>query len=140
MELELEELVNNIFNRQPQPKKSFQLQFIEKLSVKEVFEFLITFFTEGAKYKYGIDYPNGKTTVDLSKWKEKELQLMKDYFASIYFILNIEIHKESESKHIDFNLMSYHNQVIGKETPLNTLKFTLKSGELIYVVSFDHLM
>ena len=44
MELELEELVNNIFNRQPQPKKSFQLQFIENLSVKEVFEFLITFF------------------------------------------------------------------------------------------------
>jgi hypothetical protein len=140
MEIELDELVNNIFNKQPQSPKSFQLQFIENLDVKEIFEFLVTFFTEGAKYKYGIDYPNGKTTVDLSKWKEKELQLMKDYFASIYFKLNLEIHKESESKHIDFNLMSYHNQVIGNETPLNTLKFTLKSGELIYVISFEHLL
>ena len=65
MEIELDELVNNIFNRQPQAPKSFQIQFIENLDVKEIFEFLVTFFTEGAKYKYGIDYPNGKTTVDL---------------------------------------------------------------------------
>ena len=55
MEIELDELVNNIFNRQPQAPKSFQIQFIENLDVKEIFEFLVTFFTEGAKYKYGID-------------------------------------------------------------------------------------
>ena len=140
MEIELDELVNNIFNKQPQSPKSFQLQFIENLDVKEIFEFLVTFFTEGAKYKYGINSTDGKTTVDLSIWKEKELQAMKDYFASIYFKLNLEIYKESESNHIDFNLMSYHNQVIGNETPLNTLKFTLKAGTLIYVISFDHLL
>ena len=140
MELELEELVNNIFNRQPQPKKSFQLQFIENLSVKEVFEFLITFFTEGAKYKYGTENSDGKTTVDLSKWTQKELKIMEEYFASVFFKLNVEIYEASKSKHIDFNLMSYRKQVIGKNTPLNTLKFPLYTQNTIYVISFDYLV
>ena len=140
MELELEELVNNIFNRQPQPKKSFQLQFIENLSVKEVFEFLITFFTEGAKYKYGTENKEGKITVDISKWTQKELKIMEDYFASICFKLNVEIYEASKSKHIDFNLMSYSKQVIGKNTPLNTLKFPLYTQNTIYVIGFDYLV
>jgi len=140
MELELEDLVNNIFNRQPQPKKSFQLQFIENLSVKEVFEFLITFFTEGAKYKYGSKTSDGKTTVDLSKWTQKELNTMEEYFASVFFKLNVEIYEASKSKHIDFNLMSYRKQVIGKNTPLNTLKFPLYTQNTIYVISFDYLV
>jgi len=140
MELELEELVNNIFNRQPQPKKSFQLQFIEKLSVKEVFEFLITFFTEGAKYKYGKENSEGKITVDISTWSKKQLTLMEEYFASICFKLSVEIYEVSKSKHIDFNLMSYNKQVIGNNTPLNTLKFPLYTQNTIYVIGFDYLV
>ena len=140
MELELEDLVNNIFNRQPQPKKSFQLQFIENLSVKEVFEFLITFFTEGSKYKYGTENSEGKITVDISKWTQKELKIMEDYFASVFFKLNVEIYETSKSKHINFNLMSYSKQVIGKNTPLNTLKFPLYTQNTIYVISFDYLV
>ena len=140
MELELEDLVNNIFNRQPQPNKSFQLQFIENLSVKEIFEFLITFFTEGAKYKYGTENSEGKITVDISKWTKKQLTTMEDYFASIFFKLKLETYEVSKSKHIDFNLMGYNKQVIGKNTPLNTLNFPLYTQNTIYVISFDYLV
>ena len=77
MELELDELVNNIFNRQPKPAKSIQLQFIENLSITEIFEFLISFFTEGAKYKYGETKGDPNTKVDITKWTNKELDLMK---------------------------------------------------------------
>ena len=140
MELELEDLVNNIFNRQPQPNKSFQLQFIENLSVKEIFEFLITFFTEGAKYKYGTENSEGKITVDISKWTKKQLTTMEDYFASVFFKLNIETYEVAKSKHIDFNLMGYNKQVIGNNTPLNTLKFPLYTPKTVYVISFDYLV
>ena len=140
MELELEDLVNNIFNRQPQPNKSFQLQFIENLSVKEIFEFLITFFTEGAKYKYGTENSEGKITVDISKWTKKQLTTMEDYFASVFFKLNLETYEVSKSKHINFNLMGYNKQVIGNNTQLNTLKFPLYTPKTVYVISFDYLV
>ena len=53
MELSVEDLVSRIFYKLPQDEKSIQLQFVENLDLKEMFEFLLTFFTEGAKFRYG---------------------------------------------------------------------------------------
>ena len=86
MELSVEELVWNIFNKQPQPEKSIQLQFVENLDLREMFEFGLTFFTEGAKYKYG----NEKGKIEIDKLTEKEINIMKEYFKSIGFKLNIK--------------------------------------------------
>ena len=138
MELELDELVNNIFNRQPKPAKSIQLQFIENLSITEIFEFLISFFTEGAKYKYGEDKGNPNTKVDITKWTNKELDLMKEYFSSISFKLNVDILDSKE--HSFSSIITYKNIPINSSTALKELKFPIRVGSLIYVLSFDYLV
>ena len=138
MELELDELVNNIFNRQPKPAKSIQLQFIENLSITEIFEFLISFFTEGAKYKYGETKGDPNTKVDITKWTNKELDLMKEYFSSISFKLNVDILDSKE--HSISSINTYKNISINSSTTLKELKFPIRVGPLIYVLSFDYLV
>ena len=137
MELELEELVNNIFNRQPQPSKSIQLQFIENLSTREIFEFLLSFFTEGAKYKFGEDKTDPNTKVDISKWTTKELDLMKEYFASISFKLNVNIVNILNKN--NKKIKSYKDNDINESTPLKNLPFPIFIGNFVYIISFDYL-
>jgi len=138
MELELDELVNNIFNRQPKPAKCIQLQFIENLSISEIFEFLISFFTEGAKYKYGEDKSDPNTKVDITKWTHKELDLMKEYFASIGFKLIVDI-MENNPTTIS-SIKNYKSINITNQTKLTELKFSIGVGTLVYVISFDYLV
>lgn len=138
MEVELLDLVYNIFNRQPKPAKSIQLQFIENLSIQEIFEFLLTFFTEGAKYKYGEDKSDPNTKVDISKWTDSELNNMKEYFASISFILNV---KKNTIDTIDANsLISYKDKLINETVPLKELSFSITIGISVFTISFDYLV
>ena len=138
MEIELHDLVNNIFNRQPRPAKSIQLQFIENLSIQEIFEFLITFFTEGAKYKYGLDKSDSNTKVDISKWTEKELNIMKDYFSSISFVLKV---KTQNIKNVNpSDLKSYKDKLINEQTQLRELTFPIIINQDVFIISFDYLI
>jgi hypothetical protein len=138
MEVELLDLVYNIFNRQPKPSKSIQLQFIENLSIQEIFEFLLTFFTEGAKYKYGEDKSDPNTKVDISKWTNKELNTMKDYFASISFVLNVK--KENIHTVHPNSLKSYKDKLVNESTPLKELTFPIIIGQNAFIISFDYLV
>ena len=138
MEVELLELVYNIFNAPSKPAKSIQLQFIENLSIQEIFEFLLTFFTEGAKYKYGEDKSDPNTKVDISKWTDRELNNMKEYFASISFILNVK--KENIYNVHPNSLKSYKDKLINDSTPLKELMFPIVIGEAVFIIGFDYLV
>ena len=138
MEVEVEELVYNIFNRQPKPPKSIQLQFIENLSIREIFEFLLTFFTEGAKYKYGEDKSDPNTKVDISTWTDIELNNMKEYFASISFVLNVK--KDTIYNVHPNSLKSYKDKLVNESTPLKELTFPIIIGQNVFIISFDYLV
>ena len=135
MELSVEELVWNIFNKQSQPKKSIQLQFVENLDLKEMFEFLLTFFTEGAKYKYG----NKEGTIDISKWGNKEVILMKEYFESIGFKLNLESFNHKKNYLFDHSKYNYdYTKIkITNKTTLNEFKVSFKCDNFIHIIYFD---
>lgn len=135
MELSVEELVWNIFNKQPQPEKSIQLQFVENLDLKEMFEFLLTFFTEGAKYRYA----NSEGKIELDKWKAKEINLMKEYHKSIGFKLNIDSFNHKKNFLFDYSLYNYNykNIKITDKTKLNEFKVSFKCEEFIHVIYFD---
>lgn len=137
MELSVEDLVNNIFNRQPKDEKCIQLQFVENLDLKEMFEFLLTFFTEGAKYRYG----NLEGKIELDKWTDKELDMMKKYFKSIGFKLYVESFNYKKNFLFDSSLYKYdYTKVkIKKNTKLEELKVSFKCTEFIHVIYFGIL-
>lgn len=139
MECNIEDLVFNIFNKSPQPQKSINLEFIDSLSIKDLFEFLLTFFTEGSKFKFGIEQ-DGKIIVKLHEWTDKELSLMKEYFNSISFQLIINIYDVNESFNINFQSMNYKNKIITNKTNLIDLKLPLNVGSKVYVISFNYLL
>lgn len=136
MEVSIGELVNNIFNKQPQTAKSIQLQFIENLSMKEIYEFLLTYFTEGAKYKFGLDKTDPNTKIDIASWTSKEINLMKDYFASISFKLDYNI--EHISTFNNKNMITYKD--IQETTPLKNIMLPSYIGNFVYVLNFDYLI
>ena len=134
MEISIEDLISRIFYKKPQPEKSIQLQFVENLDLKEMFEFLLTFFTEGAKFRYG----NMEGKLELDKWTNKEVDLMKEYFKSIGFKLYVNSvnHKE---KNFNYSLYNYNYKEvkINEKTKLNELKIAFKCQDFIHVIYFD---
>ena len=104
--MELNQLVDTIFSKQPQHQKSIQLEFLNDLDNKDLFEFLISIFTEGSKIKYGTNI-NDKIIVNLNNWSNKELDTMKDYFKSISFILDVKIYHINDSLRLNFDNMNY---------------------------------
>lgn len=134
-ELDIEELVNNIFNRSPKPANSIQLQFVDNLSMKEIYEFLLLFFTNGAKYKFGLDKSDPNTKIDITSWTSKEINLMKEYFASISFKLEYEIcHINNFNKK---NIITYKD--IKETTNLKDIIFPNYIGNFVYILKFDYL-
>ena len=135
MEISVEELVCNIFNKSPQSEKTIQLQFVENLDLKEMFEFLLTFFSEGSKYKYG----NEKGKIELDKWTDKEVNTIKSYFKSIGFQLNIDSFNHKKNFLFDYSNFNYNykNIKITDKTKLNELKVSFKCDEFIHIICFD---
>ena len=108
------------------------------MDLKDLFEFLLTFFTEGSKILYAD--PNGK--VDITKWNDEDIQKMKKYCQSIGFILMLELHNKNnmETYTIDFNKMNYKKLVIDSKTVLNEFKLPLnfQDSDFICVIYFDY--
>jgi len=80
--MEINELVNKIFNEGIKPEKSIQVSFDGIENSKELFEILITVFTEGMKIHFG---KNEK--VDLNILSLKEFEKIIKYFRSIGILL-----------------------------------------------------
>lgn len=136
MEIEYNELVETIFNKEPEIPKSITLDFVERLSLNELFEFLLTFFTDGCKKLYG-ELVNNKTTVDLSKLNEYRLNKIKSYVTMIGFRLYVDIEPCDESK--NYKKLMYNNIHINHETKLSELKMILRNLNNVYIISFDFL-
>lgn len=138
MEVSSTELIERIFAEEPKNPNSIELSFITQMDLKDLFEFLLTFFTEGSKKIYG--EPNGK--VDITKWNDEDIQKMKKYCQSIGFNLMLELHNKNdmETYTIDFNKMNYKNLVIDSKTVLNEFKLPLnfQDSDFICVIYFDY--
>jgi len=81
--MDIEKLIDKLFNTAIQKPNSIQVSFEGMDNTRELFETFITIFTEGMKIHYG---NNGH--VDLDSLSHKDFELMKNYFASIGLQLN----------------------------------------------------
>lgn len=137
MEINYEDLVERIFKKKPQNPKSITLDFVERLSLQELFEFLLSFFTDGTKILYGETSSNGTVQVDLNMWTQETVDEMKKYLAMIGFKLFVNIEDFVPTK--DYPSMMFNKIEIKENTNLSELKMILRNLNKVYIISFEFL-
>ena len=130
-EMEVSELIEKIFNDSPKNSNSIQLSFLSQIGVKDLFEFLLTFITDGSKILFK------KSTINLAKWTDIEYNILNRYCNSIGFNFILDRHSIEEEQLIDFKKINYKKLQINNLTPLNKLKLPIKCNNDIFVFSFD---
>ena len=134
MEVNTNQLIDQIFNQPPMPTHSIRLSFVEDMNVQDLFEFLLTVFTEGGKKLYGDS--EGKINLDMCT--DNELNIINDYCKSIGFKFIMDKYDPADAQYIDFNAMYYKNIKITDRTLLKELHLTMHCKKNIYVLTFDY--
>ena len=121
-EIELDDLINNLFDNQPQPLKSIDIVF-EDSDLKKLFESLLMIFTNGMKKLFG----NSSGQVDLTKLSQDNIIFFNKYMNSFGIQLVIEIEQFSILLGSDYEKLKYTNINITNNTKLNELKLPFLS-------------
>ena len=133
-EIELDDLIDNLFDNQPQPIKSIDVVF-EDSDLKKLFESLLMIFTNGMKKLFG----NSSGQVDLTKLSQDNIIFFNKYMNSFGIQLVIEIEQFSILLGSDYEKLKYTNIDITNNTKLNELKLPFLSNGLVYIISFDFI-
>mgnify|MGYP001185532238 CR=1 FL=1 len=133
-EIELEDLIQNLFENEPQPVKSINVVF-EDSDIKRLFESLLMIFTLGMKKHFG----DSSGQVDLTKLTEDNIIFFNKYMNSFGIQLVIEIEQYSILMGSDYEALKYTNLEITNNTKLNELKLPFLSKGLVYIISFDFI-
>lgn len=125
---EIDDFIENIFQKPPEPAKSIQFQMdSEDGSVEDLFKCLVEIFTKGMALLYGDE--NNK--VDLNRISDLDFYLIKQYFNSFGFELYLE----------KTNVIT--NEKGGampeKENDLNNRVVNLTAGNIRYTMAFDYV-
>jgi hypothetical protein len=136
--MDIEELFEAILSKPAEPPKSIDLSFVNEIELKDLFEFLIQFFTEISKTFFS----NENNTVELEQLSELDLKRINAYIQSIGFTSVIDIFPVSALDIFDIARLQngkYNKININLNTNLNDLYFTIKCKETIYKISFDYI-
>ena len=128
-----------MFDKEPKPKDTIQLECPDIVEGKNIhlhiFEQLLMIYVQGLKYLWSGE--EGK--VDLTKLTDDNINLMKRYFESINYIVNIEV----------FNLQTYqfkfpdyfkNQDKITDKTLLPDFFYETQGADTkMYRISFDFL-
>ena len=137
--MDIDELFEKILSKSAEPPKSIDLSFVNKIDLKDLFEFLLQFFTEISKTFFS----NDQNIVELENLNDYDLKRINAYIESIGFKTIIDIYPV-DSMDI-FNIArlqngKYNKITINNSTKLNELYFTLKCKEKIYKIGFDYIL
>jgi hypothetical protein len=134
--MEIEELFDTLLSKPAEPPNSIDLSFIDQIDLKNLFEFLLSFFTEISKTFYGDD----NHVVKLENLSDTDFKRINAYIESIGFTTILKTF--DIDKTAIFNIGRLQNGKYNKinitcNTKLSDLYFTLKSDNIIYKISFD---
>jgi hypothetical protein len=138
--IDLEDIINNIFNDIPKEQNSIHLSFDVK-DEYELFNMLVNVLTSGMKILYG-DEDN---KVDINTITEDNFNNIQKYFRSFGFIVKYKYEIPLEKINIDntSSLPKLDDSYIVIEneggSQLKLYYFTLKSDNIKYEISFDYL-
>lgn len=133
--INVEDLIEKIINNPPSPPKAHHLVFEDFDGVKNIFEFCMEVFTKLSVTKFG----NGAGKVDVSKWTDKTIQLISEYFASFGFKFNIIITVPNDPNMTIYNAMRHDVIHYKPDTHLSSIVYMLKHTEQAYIISFDYI-
>jgi len=134
-ECDINELTQKIFSEPVKPPKSNQLSF-DNITLKEVFEALLTFTVNGMKMKFSLD----NKTVDIEALTEENIKELMGYLMSIGFNLSINTYDIQEFSEnifpwfVEFNNMPYDE----KETDLTKYQYLIRKQKY-YIISFSFM-
>lgn len=134
-ECDIDELTQRIFSEPVKSAKSNQLSF-DNITLKEVFEALLTFTVNGMKMKYSLD----NKTVDIEALTEENIKELMGYVMSIGFNLIINAYDIQEFSDnifpwfVEFNNMPYDPN----ETDLTKYQYLI-TKQKYYVISFSFM-
>lgn len=127
-------LIQKIITEPLKPANSIQLQFINNIEVKELFEFCMEFFYKLSMHKFS---KNG--TINLLEWGENNISLLKKYFNSIGLDINVE-KLDSNNERLPYYISnSFKEKKFLANTMLKTVFYLLqiKDSNTVFVLSFD---
>tara|TARA_B100002019_G_C20945528_1_gene438931 strand:+ start:46 stop:456 length:411 start_codon:yes stop_codon:yes gene_type:complete len=136
--MDIEELFEAILSKPAEPPKSIDLSFVNEIELKDLFEFLLQFFTEISKTFFS----NDDNIVELEQLSELDLKRINNYIQSIGFSSTIDIFPTTALDIFDIARLQngkYNKINITHQTKLKDLYFTLKCKETIYKISFDYI-
>lgn len=136
--MDIEELFETLLSKPAEPPKSIDLSFVNEIELKDLFEFLLQFFTEISKTFFS----NENNTVDLEQLSELDLKRINNYIQSIGFTSIIDVFPTSVLDIFDIARLQngkYNKIDIVHDTKLKDLYFTLKCNDKIYKISFDYI-
>jgi len=134
-----DDFIKYMFDVEPKPKDSIQLECPDIPDGKHVhlhiFEQLLMIYVSGLKHLWSD--PDGK--VDLTTLTEGNINLMKRYFESINYIVNIQVFDLSTYQ---FKFPDYfkHQEKITETTILDDYFYEAQGSDTnMYRISFDYL-
>ena len=134
-ELDINEITKIVFSEEVKPPKSIQLLF-DNVTLKEVFEALLTFTVNGAKHKFSQD----GATVDIESLSEEDIAEISGYVNSIGFNLVINTYSREEFNNNIFPwFVQFNNYPYDKnETDLTKYQYLITKDKY-YVISFNFI-
>ena len=88
MEIELEDLVINVFSHPPGEPNSHYISF-DTNNLKQLFESLLIIFTNGMKLLFG----NQSGVVELDKLTEEDILIFQKYFNSLGYKFYFDVYE-----------------------------------------------
>jgi hypothetical protein len=138
-EIDSVDFMEKIIQKPAQEKKTIVLSFLNEMNIRDVFEFLMEFFTRLSVAKHG---NNGQ--VDITIWSEQDFQLIKEYFNSFGYDIKYEMldmDKDYVRLHFLMNNHFYKNITTRPNIKLNDYYYILnmKKNNKSYAINFDIL-
>ena len=132
-----DDFITYMFGSDPKPKDSIQLECPDIPDNKNIhlhiFEQLLMIYIGGLKYLWG----NSEGKVDLTELSRENIELMKQYFCSISYEVNIDVF---DLNTYQFRFPNYFKdqEKITKDTMLSDFFYeTQGSDTKMYRISFD---
>lgn len=136
--MDVEELLEQLINTSPGNKNEFRLEFEDEITLKNLFELLLNFFTNICKLYFG----DHNSVVNINNMTDNDLSLVNKYFNSIGFKYNLQNHNYNQTSLQQINYLQnnkYSNYTITSSTRLDELFFVLKCNDTIFKISFEQI-
>jgi hypothetical protein len=134
MDLDIDEIFQQVISLENPTPNSYSLGF-ELDSLKELFEFLMTFTTKLCKHFYG----NENGNVDLTTLSSDEFYHIDIYLKAIGFTSKLNITPINQYNLMWIYMNNYNRIQITPLTQLSDLYMGIELNNILYIISFTSL-